>query len=149
LKYRAESCPLYFAVTNNHKSEVWLRMKKTISGQFLAALLAVAAVGVTNAARADIHVGVNVGIPAPVYVVPTPVYAPPPPPVVYQPAPLYAPPVVIGWHGSRYWDGRRYWSRNDYYRHYGYGRGPHGGPPPGLGRDHGHGHGHGGPPGRH
>ena len=120
-------------------------MKTNISGRLLAGVLAVAAWCATSAARADVHVGVNVGIPAPVYVAPTPVYAPPPPPVVYQPVPMYAPPVVIGWYGNRYWDGRRYWNRNDWYRHHGHGRGPHYDPPPG----HGHGHGHGGSHGRH
>lgn len=83
---------------------------------------------------AGVSLGVNIGIPAPVYVAPQPVYAPPPPPVVYQPAPVYAAPpaIVIGWHGDRYWDGRRYWNRNDWYRHHGgYGRGygDRGGPP--------------------
>lgn len=89
-------------------------MKTNISGRILVSVLAVAAWGAMSAARADVHVGVNVGIPAPVYVSP-------PPPVVYQPVPVYAPPVVIGWHGNRYWDGRRYWSRNDWYRHHGHG----------------------------
>lgn len=122
-------------------------MKKNLSGRIVAGVLAIAALSATGAARADVHVGVNVGIPAPVYVAPTPVYAPPPPPVVYQPAPMYAPPVFIGWHGNRYWDGRRYWSRNDWNRHHGHGHGPHHGPPPGHGHGHGHGNGHGGPHG--
>ncbi|SAK39953.1 signal peptide protein [Caballeronia calidae] len=113
-------------------------MKKKLAGRILASVLAVAALGATSIARADVHVGVNVGIPAPVYVAPTPVYAPPPPPVIYQPAPVYAVPVVIGWHGDRYWDGRRYWNRNDWYRHHGHGHG-HGN---GHGKGHGNGHGH-------
>jgi hypothetical protein len=105
---------------------------------FLAGALTLGALATAGAARAaDVHVGVNIGVPAPIYVAPTPVYAPPPPPVIYQPpAPVYVrPPVVIGWYGDRYWDGRRYWSRNDWYRYHRYDHG----------YDHGHGHGH--PPG--
>ena len=47
---------------------------------------------------AGVSLGVNIGIPAPVYVAPAPYYAPPPPPVVYQPAPVYygGPAIVIG-----------------------------------------------------
>ncbi|AXK65863.1 MULTISPECIES: hypothetical protein [Burkholderia] len=86
---------------------------------------------VSGAAMAGVNVGINVGVPAPVYVAPAPVYAPPPP-VVYQPAPVYAPApaIVIGWHGDRYWDGRRYWGRDEWYRHHGRG----------WGGDHGRGH---------
>ena len=53
---------------------------------------------VSGAAMAGVNVGINLGVPAPVYVAPAPVYAPPPPPpVVYQPAPVYAPaPVCTG-----------------------------------------------------
>lgn len=116
-------------------------MKMKLSGKVLAGVFAIAALSGTGIARADVQVGVNIGIPAPVYVAPTLVYAPPPPPVVYQPVPVYAPPVVIGWHGSRYWDGRRYWNRDDWYRHHG--RGPHHGPPPGHAHGHGNGHGNG------
>lgn len=106
----------------------------------VAMLLGGLAIGASSVAMAGVSVGVNIGIPAPVYVAPAPVYAPPPPPpVVYQPAPVYAAPaIVIGWHGDRYWDGRRYWGRDDWYRHHG-GYGP-GGP----GRGHGD---RGGPPG--
>jgi hypothetical protein len=78
----------------------------------------------SGAAMAQVRVGINVGVPAPVYVEPQPVYAPPPPPVVYAPPPpVYAaaPVVVIGWHGDRYWDGRRYWNRDDWYRYHGHG----------------------------
>lgn len=78
---------------------------------------------VSGAAMAGVDVGINIGVPAPVYVAPAPVYAPPPP-VVYQPAPVVvapAPAIVIGWHGDRYWDGRRYWGRDDWYRHHGRG----------------------------
>lgn len=100
----------------------------------VAVLLGGLAIGASSAAMAHVSVGVNIGIPAPVYVAPQPVYAPPPPPpVVYQPAPVYAQPaIVIGWHGDRYWDGRRYWGRDEWnHRHGGYGRGhwDHGGPP--------------------
>ncbi|WP_296654247.1 PXPV repeat protein [Paraburkholderia sp.] len=104
----------------------------------LAMLVGGVAIGASGAAMAGLNVGVNIGVPAPVYVAPAPVYAPPPP-VVYQPAPVYvapAPAIFIGWHGDRYWDGRRYWGRDDWYRHHGRGedRGRWGG-------DHDHGHG--------
>ena len=67
-----------------------------------------------------VSVGINVGIPAPVYIAPQPYYAPPPPPVIYQSAPVYVhPPIVIGWYGNRYYDGRRYWGRDDWYRRHG------------------------------
>jgi len=91
-----------------------LRIASLMTG--LTALL------VSGVAMAGVSVGINVGVPAPVYVEPAPVYAPPPPPVVYQPAPVYvapAPAIVIGWHGDRYWDGRRYWGRDEWYRHHG------------------------------
>ncbi|MGS0892432.1 hypothetical protein ACVBGC_07755 [Burkholderia stagnalis] len=89
---------------------------------------------VSGAAMARVNIGINLGVPAPVYVAPAPVYAPPPPPVVYQPAPVYAPgpAIVIGWHGDRYWDGHRYWGRDEWNRRHGgrpgwgYGHGDHG-----------------------
>ena len=94
----------------------------------VAMLIGGLAIGASGTAMAGLNVGVNIGVPAPVYVAPAPVYAPPPPPpVVYQPAPVYAAPaIVIGWHGDRYWDGRRYWGRDEWYRSHG--RGFHGGP---------------------
>lgn len=115
----------------------------TTRASFAVALSVAAWAAGGSAQAADVHVGVNIGAPAPVFVAPTPVYAPPPPPVIYAPGPMYAPPVVIGWHGNRYWDGRRYWSRGDWNRYHGYGHGydhRHG-----NGHDHGHrnGHGHG------
>ncbi|MCA8139432.1 hypothetical protein LGM37_06425 [Burkholderia multivorans] len=67
---------------------------------------------VSGAAMAGVNVGINVGVPAPVYVAPAPVYAPPP-------------AIVIGWHGDRYWDGHRYWRRDEWYRHHGRGWGDH------------------------
>jgi hypothetical protein len=100
------------------------KMKTKLFVGISAALMAVASQG----AFAGVHVGINLGVPAPVYVAPAPVYAapppvvyaPPPPPVVYAPAPVYygGPAVVIGWHNDRYWDGRRWYGRHDYYRHY-------------------------------
>jgi hypothetical protein len=84
---------------------------------FFVATLAIAA---SSAAMARVDLGVNIGVPAPVYVAPAPVYAPPPPPVYYAPAPVVAAPgVYIGWHGDRYWDGRRYWGREEWYRRHG------------------------------
>ncbi|HEV3422654.1 MAG TPA: hypothetical protein VG105_02510 [Paraburkholderia sp.] len=111
------------------------------SARLVPLLIGVLALGASGAAMAGgLNVGVNIGIPAPVYVAPAPYYAPPPPPpppVVYQPAPVYygGPAIVIGWHGDRYWDGRRYWARDDWDRHHPGGDGYH---------DHGHGdyHGH-------
>jgi hypothetical protein len=120
------------------------RLNKTFTkGEFmkfarvLAVLVGGVAIGASSVAMARVDVGINLGVPAPVYVAPQPVYAPPPPPpVVYQPAPVYGAPVyaappalVIGWHGNRYWDGRRYWDRDEWYRH-------------GGGRWHGYGHDH-------
>ncbi|SAK62647.1 signal peptide protein [Caballeronia hypogeia] len=103
-------------------------MNKVSKASVLAAAALLGGLTLSGAAMAGVSVGVNIGVPAPVYVAPEPVYAPPPPPVVYAPPPpVYAQPVVvIGWHGDRYWDGRRYWDRDDYYRYHG----------------HGHGHGH-------
>jgi hypothetical protein len=109
------------------------------SACIVSLLLGGLAIGTSGVAMAGVGIGVNIGIPAPVYVAPPPVYAPPPPPVVYQPAPMYGAPVyggpsiVIGWHGDRYWDGRRYWRRDDWNRYHG-GRGD-------WNRYHGGGHG--------
>ena len=101
------------------------------STRLIPLIAGVLAIGASSAAMAGgLNVGVNIGIPAPVYVAPAPVYAPPPPPpppVVYQPyqpVPVVAgPAIVIGWHGDRYWDGRRYWGRDEWYRHHGRGWG--------------------------
>ncbi|WP_133648443.1 hypothetical protein [Paraburkholderia flava] len=92
------------------------------SARLVTLVIGALAIGTSSAAMAHVNIGLNIGIPAPVYVAPAPVYAPPPPPVVYQPAPVYGAPVyggptiVIGWHGDRYWDGRRYWGRDEWYR---------------------------------
>jgi hypothetical protein len=130
-------CYIETQVVHNHNthSQIGETMKTT---RLVPLLVGALAIGVSSAAMAGVHVGVNIGIPAPVYVAPAPTYyAPPPPPVVYQPAPVYAgPAIVIGWHGDRYWDGRRYWGRDDWYRHHGGGRYGHGG----WGHDHGHWH---------
>jgi hypothetical protein len=64
---------------------------------------------VSQAASARVDVGLNIGIPAPVYVAPAPV-------VAYQAAPM----VVIGWHANRYWDGRRWWGRDEWNSHHHY-----------------------------
>jgi hypothetical protein len=80
------------------------------------------ALTLSGAAMAQVHLGVNIGVPAPVYVAPAPVYAPPPP--VYAPAPVIAGlGLFIGWHGDRYWDGHRYWNRRGWYAR---GRGDYG-----------------------
>ncbi|WP_250451804.1 hypothetical protein [Caballeronia sp. ATUFL_M2_KS44] len=112
-----------------------------VSKASMAYALVIGGLTLSGAAMAGVSVGVNIGVPAPVYVAPAPVYAPPPPPVVYAPAPVYAQPaIVIGWHGDRYWDGRRYWDRDDWYRHNGrghaYGHEEHG--DHGDHGDHGH-----------
>jgi hypothetical protein len=84
--------------------EVEMKMKYWVaSGIGALALIA------SQAASAHVDVGINVGIPAPLYV------APRPPLVVYQqPAPVF----VVGWHDNRYWDGRRWWERNEWNDHH-------------------------------
>jgi hypothetical protein len=64
------------------------------------------------------YLGINIGVPVPVYAAPPPVYAPPA--AVYAPA--VVPGLAIGWHNGWYWDGHRYWSRRDWYArgHHGY-----------------------------
>jgi hypothetical protein len=102
-----------------------------VSKVTVAGALLIGGAMLSGAAMAGVSVGINLGVPAPVYVAPAPVYAPPPPPVVYAPPPppVYGgPAIVIGWHGDRYWDGRRYWGRDEWYRHQGHG-GWHGGGP--------------------
>ena len=105
------------------------------STRLVPLLIGVLALGASGAAMAGgFNVGVNIGVPAPVYVAPAPYYAPPPPPpppVVYQPAPVYygGPAIVIGWHGDRYWDGHRYWQRDEWMRHHPHDQGPHHPPP--------------------
>jgi hypothetical protein len=104
-------------------------MNKISKKSMWAGALGAVAVGafcLSSGAMAQVRIGVNIGVPAPVYVAPAPVYAPPPPPVVYAPPPppayAYAPPpvIVVGWHGDRYYDGRRYWDRDDWNRHHGH-----------------------------
>jgi hypothetical protein len=123
-------------------------MNKIKSIRILTGIAGLGLVTMSGFAHAGgVSVGINIGIPAPVYVAPQPYYAPPPPPVIYQPAPYYAPPpVVIGWYGNRYYDGRRYWSRDEWYRRHG-GR-PNYGPSYGHGGP-GYGHGGGGDRGNH
>jgi hypothetical protein len=99
-------------------------MNNKLKTSIFAGAIAIGALGMSGAAMAQVRLGINIGVPAPVYVAPQPVYAPPPPPVVYAPPPAVyvgAPVVVIGWHGDRYWDGRRYWNRDDWYRYHGHG----------------------------
>jgi hypothetical protein len=123
-------------------------MNKIKSIRILTGIAGLGLVTMSGFAHAGgVSVGINIGIPAPVYVAPQPYYAPPPPPVIYQSAPVYAPPpVVIGWYGNRYYDGRRYWSRDEWYRRHG-GR-PNYGPSYGHGGP-GYGHGGGGDRGNH
>jgi hypothetical protein len=107
-------------------------MNKVSKASLLAGVVAAGSLCVSGVAMAQVHIGVNIGVPAPVYVAPQPVYAPPPPPVVYAPPPpvyVAQPVIVVGWHGDRYYDGRRYWDRDDWYRrhpdHYDHGHGGH------------------------
>jgi hypothetical protein len=98
-------------------------MNTVIKTSIIAGAVTLGSLSLCSTAMAHVSVGINLGVPAPVYVAPQPVYAPPPPPVVYAPPPpVYAaaPVLVIGWHGDRYWDGRRYWNRDDYYRYHGH-----------------------------
>jgi hypothetical protein len=110
-----------------------MKSVKTILS-FTGAWMAGMAIMSGTAQAAGVRLGVNIGVPGPVYVAPGPYYAPPPP-VVYAPYPYYArPPIVIGWYGNRYYDGHRYWGRDEWYRHHGgyyHGRGGYG---------HGYGH---------
>ena len=128
---RAKLCISYYKLEiRSAESLRYIGINKTFTkgevmkfARVLAGLLGVVAIGASGVAMARVDLGVNIGVPAPVYVAPQPVYAPPPPPpVVYQPAPVYAAPpaIVIGWHGDRYWDGRRYWNRDEWYRHGGH-----------------------------
>ncbi|CBJ36712.1 putative signal peptide virulence protein Vrg-6 [Ralstonia solanacearum CMR15] len=89
-------------------------MKRTL----LAFVLGGVALCASTAALAHVDVGVSIGVPAPVYVAPAPVYAPPPP-VIYQPAPVYAPaPVVVGggYYRDPYWRERE-WRRREWREH--------------------------------
>jgi hypothetical protein len=129
----------YIHARTNHQtitSETRLQMKSIRTILYFTGALTIGIAATSGSAQASgVRLGINIGVPAPVYVAPTPYYVPPPPPVVYAPAPYYGrPPVVIGWYGNRYYDGRRYWGRDEWYRrHGGYNRG-HGG--------YGHGYGH-------
>lgn len=64
-------------------------MKKII---LAAAVLGMAAIGMQSA-KAGVHFGFSIGVPAPVIIAPAPVYCPPPAPVVEY-APAYCPPPV-------------------------------------------------------
>jgi PXPV repeat (3 copies) len=93
---------------------------------WIASGMGVLILAASQLASARVSVGVNIGIPAPVYVAPAPVYVAPAP-VYAAPAPVYAAPVVayqpapvvvIGWHENRYWDGRRWWGRDEWNHHH-------------------------------
>src|SRR5471032_2903999 len=113
-------------------------MNKIKSIRILTGVAGLCLATISGLAHAQVLVGINIGIPAPVYVAPQPYYAPPPPPVIYQPAPVYVQPgIVIGWYGNRYYDGRRYWGRDEWYRHNG-GRPNYGHGGPGYGGHGGH-----------
>jgi hypothetical protein len=98
------------------------RERKMKTKLFVGIGAAFAVMAASQVATAGLHVGINVGVPAPVYVAPAPVVvAAPPPPVVYAPGPAVVyggPAVIIGWHNNRYWDGHHWWGRHEYYRHY-------------------------------
>ena len=138
IRYKSEICldrALGYSRFMRQQSKEGEVMKRARIVPLVVGLLGV---GFSGAAMAGVNVGVNIGVPAPVYVAPAPVYvapapvyAPPPPvyappPPVYAPAPVYygGPSIVIGWHNDRYWDGRRWWGRDEWYRHHGdWGRG--------------------------
>ncbi|MFC5429418.1 hypothetical protein ACFPTO_11495 [Paraburkholderia denitrificans] len=96
--------------------------------KLLAALGAGALIlAASQSAMAGVSVGLNFGIPAPVYVAPAPVYvapapvyAPPPAVIGYQPAGVVAPALYVGWHGDHYWDGRRWAGRRGRYERRGW-----------------------------
>ena len=71
---------------------------KTNKRLILPALLGATALFASSLAMAHVDVGINVGVPAPVYVAPAPVYVAPPPPAPYV---VGGPVVVLGWHGDR------------------------------------------------
>ena len=95
----------------------WNKAVMTKPARILSYFVAALAIGASSAAMAHVDVGVNIGVPAPVYVAPAPVYVPPPP-AVYAPAPVVvAPAYYVGWHGDRYWDGRRWWGHREWDGH--------------------------------
>jgi hypothetical protein len=69
-------------------------MKKLILASILFLALLVPA---SSMARTDVSVNFGVGIPAPVFIAPSPVIVAPPPPVLVAPAPaiVVAPPAVV------------------------------------------------------
>ena len=73
-------------IVESHMKQLEEESMKTL--RVASLLTGMTALLVSGAAMAGVNVGINVGVPAPVYVAPAPVYAPPPPPVVYQPAPV-------------------------------------------------------------
>ncbi|WP_322031871.1 hypothetical protein [Paraburkholderia sp. J76] len=93
-------------------------MKNKLFAALGAGALVLAA---SQTAMAGVVVGLNVGVPAPVYVAPAPVYVAPRPVYVAPPVRVgYAPAVVVGWHGDRYWDGHRWYGRHEWYGHRGW-----------------------------
>jgi len=79
LKQLDQIDPLYLPQHNKQPVEVRFKMNKVSKASLLAGLMVAGGLGVSGAAMAEVHIGVNVGIPAPVYV------APAPKPAVYIP----------------------------------------------------------------
>lgn len=68
-------------------------------------------------AMARVDVGVNIGVPGPVYYAPEPVYVQPRP-VYVQPRPVYyAPQPYYGDRGDRYYRDRHHHRHDRHYRH--------------------------------
>ena len=90
-------------------------MNKVSKASVLAGAVMFGGLMVSGAANAGVSVGVNIGVPAPVYVAPEPVYAPPPPPPAYYPA---APARQVTYYRAGYEPWSRGWYQycSDRYR---------------------------------
>lgn len=111
-----------------------------IMKRWIIAAVGAASMLFAGVAAARVDIGVNIGVPGPVYYSAPPVYIAPPvyhPPVYYAPPPVYYPPPRYYAprpvnYGPGYHPGPRHWDRHDRgHRHHG--RGP--------GQVQGHGHG--------
>ncbi|NRO96683.1 hypothetical protein GWC77_12205 [Paraburkholderia sp. NMBU_R16] len=77
--------------------------------KLVGALIGLTVLGVSSAASAHVDLAIGVGIPAPVYVAPQPVYVAPP-------APAYAAPVAVGYYRGDDWRERE-WRRREWREH--------------------------------